>query len=626
MTIAKKIGSSGDVLATVSQIVTQITGVQLGDKQRAMVETRLKRRMHELKIKTEEQYLKYVQDNAQSETQALVSLLTTHHSYFFREFAHFEYLERHALPEVIRAARERGDKKIRVWSAACSRGQEVYSLSMFLAHHLRRLAPDCTYEVWGSDVDKESVALANNGVYLRNEIKEVPLLYIENHWARGTGDIAEYVKAKKTIKDHTKFFVANLLDFSKELNGQKFDVVFCRNVFIYFTADQVKKITSNLLNHVHTHGYFFIGISESLYGMSLPVQSMGPSIYRHKVEAPKSEVSAPSFASASRPSVSQTNAPAVPAPPPIPDVLRVLCVDDSPSVLTLMKQILKKENGFEVCGTAINGFDATKKVKELKPDLITLDIHMPEQDGIEYLRSNMASGHPPVVMVTSVSRENADVAMQALKLGASDYVEKPALANLTERGDEIRTKLRCAFRSKVEHSHNSLKLDNQFKAKAIISHPEKKLRLALANISDRNRLKAFAKELTGDQPPTVVLVEGSDAALEHFVSEFGKEVPIAVKHLKTGQEPLAKNTMYFGDFKTCFDGLKDKWKVAPTVILVYGESTQVVSRRVPEWSSAFLIVEDLGAKSSGLKEVAADIVPVTSFAYNSCKYLSENHV
>jgi SAM-dependent methyltransferase len=155
---------------------------------------------------------------------------------------------------------------------------------MFLAHHLRRLAPDCTYEVWGSDVDKESVALANNGVYLRNEIKEVPLLYIENHWARGTGDIAEYVKAKKTIKDHTKFFVANLLDFSKELNGQKFDVVFCNHVMEHVEDDfqamreiyRVLKPGGSLLLAESTRAYIHSWIIRLLFRHPMQVQRSAP--------------------------------------------------------------------------------------------------------------------------------------------------------------------------------------------------------------------------------------------------------------------------------------------------------------------------------------------------------------
>jgi two-component system chemotaxis response regulator CheB len=124
----------------------------------------------------------------------------------------------------------------------------------------------------------------------------------------------------------------------------------------------------------------------------------------------------------------------------------VLVVDDSTSIQAVLKQVLGKDRGFEVVGTAANGIEAAKLLRTLEVDAMTLDIHMPGQGGVDYLKANFSRAHPPVVMVSSVDREEADLAHKCLTIGASDYVEKPTLANMGERGEELRNKIRAALR------------------------------------------------------------------------------------------------------------------------------------------------------------------------------------
>jgi chemotaxis protein methyltransferase CheR len=162
------------LIAEVSRIISDITGIQLGDKQFALVQGRLAKRMRELRVETPSDYARHLNANYGIEVGVLTSLLTTHHTYFFREFVHFEYLLKNTLPGVIAEHRAKGENTIRIWSAACSRGQEVYSLSMFLHHHLPTIAPDMKFEIVGSDVCEESIAIAKNGVYTWDEIKAVP--------------------------------------------------------------------------------------------------------------------------------------------------------------------------------------------------------------------------------------------------------------------------------------------------------------------------------------------------------------------------------------------------------------------------------------------------------------------
>ena len=148
------------------------------------------------------------------------------------------------------------------------------------------------------------------------------------------------MKAKKSIKDHCRFHTTNLLELTSATAPlEKFDLLFCRNVFIYFNPEQIKKITEQLLSRLAPEGYFFIGISESLSGLKMAVSSPGPSVYRHR-QAAESNLKKPAIISKGE--VKEKSGP-----------IRVLCVDDSQSILNLLKKILSSANEFEAAVTRI---------------------------------------------------------------------------------------------------------------------------------------------------------------------------------------------------------------------------------------------------------------------------------
>ncbi len=621
MSTAKKL----DVINEVAQIVTAQAGIQLGEKQRFMVEARLKKRMAKLGHQTDFEYLDYLRANLVTETQALISLLTTHHTYFFREFAHFEYISKSALPALIESARKRGDKKIKVWSAAASRGQEAYSLAMFLHYHLSAMAPDVTFEILGTDVDSESIEIARNGVYTQAEVKEIPLNYLGTHLARGTGEIADFVKIKKTLKEKCHFEVANLLNLDKKNpRYSNADIIFCRNVFIYFYPEQIKSITQSLLSFLQPQGFLFIGISESLHGLGLPVGNIGPSIYSHSASA------AVQKANVARNLVSlptgSTKAPAATQPIPAatqtraessaPKLIRVLCVDDSPTVLTLLKQILKPEFGFEIVGTAKNGLEAEAWYKSNQADIMTLDIHMPEKNGIEYLRSNARKpNHPPVVMISSVAREDAALAAEALKLGATDYVEKPVLAQLSERSDEIRIKLKCAIEAKNSKTLGATSNSVIQMKPQTISNLDQKLRVMICSLSSLELARSLMKEMTGSQPPTLLFIEGSSGVLPGLAKDGWKLIP-------DNSDQLEKGTLYLGDFKAHFSKSKTKFTSRTTSILILDQVSAKMAKEIETWSNAQIILNEKCMRDWTISP-QVEIMPITSFSYLSCRYLGE---
>lgn len=613
------------LIEKVSNVVHKISGNRLGDKQAYMVETRVKKRMMELGLKTADEYVKYIDQNLDNESYILVGLITTHHTFFFREFPHFEILKA-KLPELLAGVKKRGDKTLSIWSAACSRGHEVYSLAMFLDFLIPQVDPTMSFKILGTDIDGESVKIANNGVYHQNEIKEIPMNFMGNNWAKGTGDIALYAKVKSNLKSKCEFRPGNLLKISEAVKDHKFDVIFCRNVFIYFETHQIEAISKDLIARLQPHGIYFSGISEPLSGMKLELHSIGPSAYMHKAAAPVAVTpKAPIPVASNVLPLKSVSVAAVPAPVSYtPQILKVMCVDDSPSILTLLKKVLTPEHGFEVVATAINGKDAMEKMKTIKVDLMTLDIHMPEMDGIAYLEKNHTKSHPPVMIISSASRADSDTAMKAFKFGATDYVEKPALTNLEERGEEIRTKLKSIAGSSMRTTTVS-SFDKENQKTFTIKNPESKMRVMLGSLSDLPMFKSFFNETDNSQPPTFVFFEGAGEILEGIVKEHQRDFKKTVVFFESIDTKLAPNTIYFADFKKHFSQVHKKYGSMPTSIVAYGNTSAHAAKQVTEWRGVELLLEDLGEKGNAkhpLKAYASDVVPATSFPYMSCRYLS----
>lgn len=490
--------SAKAAIEEVSKIVSEMSGIQLGARQASMVENRLKARMVKLSISSFGEYLRHLRAHMEQESQALLSLMTTHHTYFFREFSHFEYLLKEVLPPAVEAARARADKVIRIWSAACSRGQEVYSLAMFFKFHLKIMAPDISFEIWGTDVDPESVSHAKNGVYRAEELRKSPAIYVEGNWTRGTGNVSEFSKVKNTLKQLCKFEVVNLLKPQSFLIGKTFDIILCRNVYIYFNQQQIKSITKDLLGHMDRQGFLVLGVSETLNGLGLEVDLVGPSIYQLK-----SRIKASPEKSSEAPARVAAVAPV--------RLIDVLCVDDSPTIHALLGKILTSAQGFRVKGKALNGQQALDILKTEKFDIITLDLHMPELDGIGFLKAY--TGSIPVIVLSAINRDDPSVGQKAIALGAKDYVEKPSLENLSEAGNEIRSKIKTVLPAGPSHLQ-------PVPAKAMTKDL---IRVLVVDDSATIR-KILIDALKGDRAFEIVGESGAPLEVEKLVSELKPDV------------------------------------------------------------------------------------------------------
>lgn len=664
---AKKITETpteADLISEVSRVITEVTGVQLGPKQVPLVQGRLHKRMRDLRISDPLEYSRYYNANQQIEVGILISLLTTHHTFFFREFQHFEYLLKVTIPMVVKSHREKGLKTIRIWSAACSRGQEVYSLSMFLRSHLRQVAPEMNFEIIGSDICEESIAIAKNGVYAWDELRIVPSIYLQGHWSKGSGKIAQYVRAKEEIRAGLSFHLINLQELDQNPFGPvaaKFDIIFCRNVFIYFNHAQIKAITNEMLKMLNPVGHLFLGLSESLNGLGLPIEWVGPSVYEQKQPgAPTAKVvpfRAPEARATTPPASGAVVSPAAPVPPPAPAPsmasqapgitgvtskppvgtagelgarkIRILCVDDSPTVILLLKRILSSARGFEVIGTAADGIEAAEKAKALKPDLITLDIHMPRMTGVQFLEKHFRELKTPVVVVSSVPRDDASLAYRCLDLGASDYIEKPSAQNLDKVDEELVFKLRVA-----EEAHRlaaagtarsrALELDAGFRRPPQILRPEGKLRLIVCTFSSRDVASVLLKGFRGTQPGTIVLVEGAGELFREWANKSATQMPGGrLNEPKTLRE-ATPGSVSFLEMEKGLAMIAREGHGLTTSALVVGPWSRALIQGVGTLSVNQLILEDRGGENpQSLLLRAHLVVPLTSFVYESDRFLAE---
>lgn len=457
--------NTSQLIMNIASEVSDHSGVQLGEKQKDMIINRLRRRMYSLGLASEEEYVQHYIDNRSDEFKHLLSLFTTHHTFFFREFKQFEVLRDDVLPRLVKNIRNRSDKTLRIWSAACSRGQEVYSLAVFLTPILKELAPDIKLEICGTDIDEISVEFASNAVFLKKEVDGIPLVYQTGNFIRGSAGLEDFVKVHSKVRENCWFKHANLIEPRSWPDG-KFDIIFCRNVFIYFSPQDISRVVGLMKERMHSDGALFLGLTESINGISSLLKAVGPSVYaaEHIKESKNQTMSPAATAKVVDLKRSQpADVKVLPKSTQQSELRRVLCVDDSPTVLDLMKGIFNPGTGYIVAATANNGKEAADWLKKEKFDLITLDIHMPEMTGLEFMQKEYRSGMPPVLVVSSVERTEKSLALEMMRLGAKDYIQKPSLKDFNQYKEEIHLKAKTMVgtsTTKVVEAKNTL--DREF--------------------------------------------------------------------------------------------------------------------------------------------------------------------
>jgi chemotaxis protein methyltransferase CheR len=263
-------------------LIYKDAGISLSDAKMQLVESRLSKRLRACHVST---YMEYYQllmngDSKGEERLRMINSLTTNKTDFFREQHHFEYLRSTVFPAIEQRARETGERKIRIWSAACSTGEEPYTLAMTVLDHFGPTSfHGWDIRILASDVDTDVLAHAQKGVYPSDRVADVPRDALRKHFLKTSKQPDAPLQVRPELQELITFRRINFVEPTWPIQTA-FDIIFCRNVMIYFDEPTQDRLLTRFSAQLKPEGHLFIGHSESILRLDDLYQSLGNTIYR----------------------------------------------------------------------------------------------------------------------------------------------------------------------------------------------------------------------------------------------------------------------------------------------------------------------------------------------------------
>jgi chemotaxis protein methyltransferase CheR len=255
------------------------TGITLNESKRCLVCSRLSKRLRALRLTSYLDYYDYLlRRDTGEELQRMVNCITTNKTDFFRESHHFDFLTRTVFPALVGRAKAGGPRKLRIWCAASSRGHEPYSIAITV----REYAPfDSSWDVrlLASDIDTDVLAAAEQGVFQSEDLEPIPESLKQRYFQRGYGRFAGQARVKPEVRQMIKFRQLNLIADSWPIHTT-FDVIFCRNVMIYFDVETQKRVIEHLVRYLSPGGFLLLGHSENIQWASHYLRPMGNTVFQ----------------------------------------------------------------------------------------------------------------------------------------------------------------------------------------------------------------------------------------------------------------------------------------------------------------------------------------------------------
>lgn len=259
----------------VRAMVREQTGINLSEAKRELVYSRLSRRLRQLGLSGFSEYCALLQQGDAEELVRMVNALTTNLTAFFREPHHFDYLRQHLLPELVR--HDDGSRRLRIWSAGCSTGQEPYSIAMVLAETLPGIE-SWDARILATDLDTDVLEAGRLGVYSQEKVEQIERSRLQRWFLRSRDRNAGKVKVVSELRRLITFRQLNLI--RKWPMRGPFDMIFCRNTLIYFDKDTQRDLVARFAGLLTPEGCLFLGHSESLHNVSEAFRLVGNTIYR----------------------------------------------------------------------------------------------------------------------------------------------------------------------------------------------------------------------------------------------------------------------------------------------------------------------------------------------------------
>lgn len=269
---------SDEVFAKYRELIYREAGIALTDGKKSLLVSRVAGRLRELGLSTFDQYYRLVEDPSATEERArLLDRICTNETQFFRDPRQFLYLNDRVFPTLEAQAERTGRKHVRAWSAACSTGEEPYSLAMAMLHRFPSSA-GWQVEVVATDLSNKVLAAAQAALWPIDKAEDIPLHYRKQFMLRGTGSQTGKMKAGPEIREVVSFSRMNLNGPAYSVTGM-FDFIFCRNVLIYFDRESKTKVVERLMTHLLPDGCLFLGYAETTTTITDRLVSVGPNVY-----------------------------------------------------------------------------------------------------------------------------------------------------------------------------------------------------------------------------------------------------------------------------------------------------------------------------------------------------------
>jgi chemotaxis protein methyltransferase CheR len=258
------------------------SGINLSSDKKTMLELRIKRRVRSLDLNSFAQYCDYLfgHQGQKDELVHFIDVVTTNKTDFFREPAHFDFLVNKALPELM--ARDGSGQNVLVWSAGCSTGEEPYTIAIVLTEYALT-HPGFRFRILATDISTVVLEKAHLGVFSADVVRPVPSELRRKYFLRGRDPASDRVRVVPELRQLVEFRRVNFMDSDFGLT-ERANVIFCRNVIIYFDRPTQEQILQKLARHLVPDGYIFVGHAEALHDMDLPLEPVAPATYR-KVDA-----------------------------------------------------------------------------------------------------------------------------------------------------------------------------------------------------------------------------------------------------------------------------------------------------------------------------------------------------
>ncbi len=271
-----KTSLSDSEFTKLSKFIYDNYGIKLPLAKKTMLQSRLLKRLRTLKMSSFGEYINYLfsSEGLQNEVLYMIDEVSTNKTDFFRENAHFEFMTNELLPLFMKS----NMNSLNVWSSAASSGEEVYTLAMVLSEFKDR-NPLLNFNILGTDISKTMLSKAITAIYSENAIVPIPMHLKKKYFLRSKDRDAKTVRVVQSLRDKTSFQLLNLMNKNYETKIPSFDIIFCRNVLIYFDRETQEKVLNRLIDKLKPNGFLFLGHSESVTNMKLNVKQVKPTIF-----------------------------------------------------------------------------------------------------------------------------------------------------------------------------------------------------------------------------------------------------------------------------------------------------------------------------------------------------------